>query len=168
LQAASDAINQNCFGIPERFKAMSAQSRAIIKANPKTDDELKAVIAENPIPVPAGIEDESDENDDEVEADEETAPAPVPKAKAKAKATPPKVEQKLFDSPQEAHAKASWNFLVRAWDQANQTERNDLVRCRKLEILRAQHEVGDSPGESAVKAIGDRAEARSKAKQVSS
>ena len=87
-------------------------------------------------------------------------PKPAQKPKPK-----PKVEQRVFDSPQEA--RATWNFLVRAWDQANQTERHDFIRCRKLEILRAQHEVGSSPGESAVKAIADRAEARSKAGRVS-
>ena len=55
LQAASDALNQNCFGIPERFKAMRAQFAAIIKANPKTEEELKAVVAENPIPLAVRI-----------------------------------------------------------------------------------------------------------------
>jgi hypothetical protein len=53
LQAASDALNQNCFGIPERLKAMEAQFAAIIKANPKAEEELKAIIDAHPIPLPA-------------------------------------------------------------------------------------------------------------------
>lgn len=55
LKASSAAINQNCFGIPERMKAMQVQSAAIIKANPKTDEELKAVLEKNPVPLPADI-----------------------------------------------------------------------------------------------------------------
>jgi hypothetical protein len=167
LQAASDAFNQNCFGDEARYKSMMDQSRAIIKANPKTDDELKAVIAENPIPVPAGIEDESDEDEDEADETDEVETLPPPayawRKHGKAKVTPPKVEQKVFDSPQEAHASAD---LVLAWDKATQAQRRDFIRARKLEILRVQHEVGEAPGKSAVKAIADRAEARSKAKRV--
>jgi hypothetical protein len=90
LQAAHDAINQNCFGVPERFKAMEAQSAAIIKANPKTEEELKAVCDQHPIPfgnyanqddIPVdakGViiteeEDEADEEEEFVEPEEETA-----------------------------------------------------------------------------------------------
>ena len=82
LHAASDALNQNCFGIPERFKAMKAQFDAIIKANPKTEEELKAVIAENPIPLPAEdkpLLDMTEDADEEDMTDEgaDTEPEPT-------------------------------------------------------------------------------------------
>jgi Protein of unknown function (DUF3102) len=95
LQAASDAINQSCFGRPERMEAMQAQHNAIIKANPKTEEELKAVKAANPIPlfgyanqedipgdskgriVVDSTDDEDEVEEEEDEAEEETAPAPA-------------------------------------------------------------------------------------------
>ena len=76
LKAASDAINQNCFGDSKRYAAMMAQGKAIIETNPKSEKELKAVIAENPIPMPAADMVFEHEVEHEVEEDdEETAPA---------------------------------------------------------------------------------------------
>ena len=77
LKAASDAINQNCFGDTKRYAAMMAQGKAIIEANPKTEKELKAVQAAHPVPfgsyanqddIPVDVtEDEVDEDEDEKE-----------------------------------------------------------------------------------------------------
>jgi hypothetical protein len=89
LQAASDALNQNCFGIPERFKAMEAQFAAIIKANPKTEEELKAIIDAHPIPIPAEAkplpvmtEDADEEDMTDEGADTEPEPTIYPRQAA--------------------------------------------------------------------------------------
>jgi hypothetical protein len=90
LDAASDAINQNCFGDNKRFKAMKTQAEAILKANPKTEEELKAVCDQHPIPlgsyanqadIPvdskgrAIIDDDEAEDEEEEADDEDEAPA---------------------------------------------------------------------------------------------
>jgi hypothetical protein len=145
LKAASDAFNQNCFGDEARYNSMMDQGRAILEANPKTEEELKVITDKHPIIMPGGkikqddalkltgriiIEEAADEED--AAEDEET--------------------ETLEDMS-----------LVDAWDRASAAQRCEFYRARKVEILHTQHEVGDTPGESVVKAIADRAEARSKA-----
>lgn len=80
LKAASDAINQNCFGDEVRYKSMMEQGRAIIQANPSTEDELKAITDKHPIMFDGGVDELLDkmgvpivDADDEDEADAEVA-----------------------------------------------------------------------------------------------
>jgi hypothetical protein len=54
LEGASKAINHNCFGDTARYKSMEDQAQAILKANPKTKEELKAIIDKHPILMPGG------------------------------------------------------------------------------------------------------------------
>jgi Protein of unknown function (DUF3102) len=85
LKAASDAINSNCFGCPIRSKSMGEQADAILRANPTTEEELKAITDKHPIMMPDGkisqddalkLADTVEESEDD-EADEEAAPAPA-------------------------------------------------------------------------------------------
>jgi hypothetical protein len=90
LRAASSAINQNCFGDAARYKSMEDQGKAILGANPQTEEELKAITDKHPILMPGGkttVEEaieylggpivEDDDEDEDEDKDEEEAPLPT-------------------------------------------------------------------------------------------
>jgi len=63
LRGSLDAINSNCFGDEKRSAAMGAQASAILQANPKTEEELAALVKKYPIPLPARMSEAANDED---------------------------------------------------------------------------------------------------------
>jgi hypothetical protein len=139
LKAASDAINQNCFGIQERMNAMNAQAQAILRANPKTEDELKAIQDAHPIPGPDEVikalgvpvvEDEDEADALEVEDDEDEAPKSKPVKKPQYKVA---VQDAGHGSAEEAHSKPESDD-----DAPTSTEPDEPVKKNGRPLSRTQ------------------------------
>lgn len=137
LEGMSDAINTSCFGDEARSKSMAEQAQAIIKANPKTEEELSKICADHPIVLPTGMTLDADVDDE--------PPSIVP-------------DEDIADDPE--FVKAIQTILDRMpQDQiVKGLIAPDLLQAADFLKSLAQRLRGDDP----VKMAADRAEARSR------
>lgn len=136
LEGMSDAINMSCFGDEARSKSMAEQAQAIIKANPKTEEELSKICADHPILLPTGLS---------LDADDDEPPSIVP-------------DEDVADDPEFIQAIQT---ILDRMPQAQIVKgliAPDLLQAADFLKSLAQRLRGDDP----VKLAADRAEARSR------